>query len=84
MASIDVATLKQNAEELFAKAVAGQATVIEQNGKRAALVPCNDVAPDFELFPELDALLQERLRTPAREATEADWQALRNSVLNRK
>ena len=53
-------------------------------GKRAALVPCNDIAPDFELFPELDALLQERLKGPAMEATEADWQALRNSVLDRK
>jgi hypothetical protein len=84
MASIDVATLKQHAEELFAKAVSGEATVIEQNGKRAVLLPCDNARPDFELFPELDALIRERVNAPAREATESDWEALRRRVLDRK
>ena len=70
MAAINVATFKEHAEEFFAKAVAGEATVIEQNGKRAVLVPCPEAAPDFELYPEIDALLQQRLKEPSREMTE--------------
>jgi hypothetical protein len=80
MASIDLATLKKDAEELFAKAVAGQATVIEQNGKRAVLVPWDASVPDFELFSEVDSLLRERLNAEAREATDQDWAALRTRV----
>ena len=84
MAAVDVATFKEQAEQLFAKAVAGEATVIEQNGHRAVLLPCDGDLPDFILYPKLDALLQERLKLPAREATEADWQALRDLVLKKK
>jgi len=29
--------------------------VIEQNGKRAVLLPCEGVAPDFELDPDRSA-----------------------------
>ena len=81
METVDVATLKEQAEELFAKAVAGEATIIEQDGKRAVLLPCNEDVPDFILYPKLDALLQERCKLPGRPATEADWQALRDFAL---
>jgi hypothetical protein len=64
VSTVDVATLKERAEELIAKAIAGEATVIEQNGKRAVLMPCEGVAPDFELDPETDRLLQERIKVP--------------------
>jgi hypothetical protein len=84
MPSIDVAALKEHAEELFAKAAAGKATMIEQNGQRALLVPCNDATPDFELYPEVDALISERLKGSAHEPTEKDWDALRKRALNRK
>ena len=84
MAEVDVATFKEQAETLFAKAVAGEATIIEQNGQRAVLLACDGAVPDFVLYPKLDALLQERLKLPAREATEADWQALRDHVLKQK
>ncbi len=40
MSTVDVATLKARAEEFIAKAIAGEATVIEQDGKRAVLLPC--------------------------------------------
>jgi hypothetical protein len=49
MSTVDVATLKAHAEEFIAEAIAGEATVIEQNGKRAVWLPCEGVAPDFEL-----------------------------------
>ena len=32
--------------ELIAKAIAGEPTVIEQNGKRAVLLPCEGLSPD--------------------------------------
>ncbi len=64
MSTVDVATLKERAEELIAKAIAGEATVIEQNGKRAVLMQCEGEAPDFELDPETDRLLQERIKAP--------------------
>jgi antitoxin (DNA-binding transcriptional repressor) of toxin-antitoxin stability system len=83
MAAVNVATLKEHAEELFAKAIAGEPTIIEQNGKRAVLVPCPEAAPDFELYPEVDALLRQRLNEPTREMTEADWEALREYARNR-
>jgi hypothetical protein len=35
MSTVDVATLKARTEEFVAKAIAGEATLIEQNGKRA-------------------------------------------------
>jgi len=41
--------VKARAEEFVAKAIAGEATLIEQNGKRAVLLPCQGIAPDFEL-----------------------------------
>ena len=80
MSTVDVSTLKAHAEELFAKAVAGEATVIEQNGKRAVLLPCEGVAPDFELDRTMDALLRERAQAAGREPTTADWEALRQGV----
>ncbi|MSU36423.1 MAG: hypothetical protein EXS36_15270 [Pedosphaera sp.] len=80
MSTVDVPTLKARAEELIAKAIAGEATVIEQNGKRAVLLPCEGEAPDFELDRETDQLLRERAEAPGHEPTAVDWQALRQSV----
>ena len=80
MSTVDVPTLKARAEELIAKAIAGEGTMIEQNGKRAVLLPCEGVAPDFELDQETDLLLRERAEAPGREPTAADWQALRQSI----
>ena len=80
MSTVDVPTFKARAEELIAKAIAGEATVIEQNGKRAVLLPCEGAAPDFELDPETDQLLRERGQAPGCEPTAADWQTLRESV----
>lgn len=77
---MDVATLKARAEELIAKAIAGEATVIEQNGKRAVLLPCEGNAPDFELDPETDQLLQKRTEFEGREPTREDWEKLRQSI----
>jgi hypothetical protein len=39
MSTVDVATLKARAEEFIAKAIDGQGTVIEMNGKRRGLAP---------------------------------------------
>jgi hypothetical protein len=83
MSTVDVKTFKAQAEELFAKAVSGEATVIEQSGKRAVLLPCEGEAPDLALNPELDRLLRERLHTPGREPTPADWQSLREGLPRR-
>lgn len=80
MSTVDVATLKARAEELIAKAIAGEATVIEQNGKRAVLMPCEGLAPDFELDPKTDRLLQDRMKAPGREPVPADWEVLRKSI----
>ena len=80
MSTVDVATLKARAEEFVAKAIAGEATLIEQNGKRAVLLPCQGMAPDFELDPELDRLLSQRMEASGREPTTADWEALRRGV----
>jgi PHD/YefM family antitoxin component YafN of YafNO toxin-antitoxin module len=80
MSTVDVATLKARAEEFIAKAIAGEATVIEQNGKRAVLLPCEGIAPDYELDPETDRLLRERMAAPGRQPTEADWDAVRRSL----
>ena len=80
MTTVDVATLKAHAEELIAKAIAGEAAVIEQNGRRAVLLPCEGVAPDFELDGDTDRLLRERLQAPGRQPTAADWSALRCDV----
>jgi PHD/YefM family antitoxin component YafN of YafNO toxin-antitoxin module len=74
---VDVATLKARAEELIAKAIAGEATVIEQNGKRAVLMPCEGIGPDFELHRETDQLLQERVQAAGRAPTNKDWESLR-------
>ena len=83
MSTVDVATLKARADELVAKAIAGEATLIEQNGKRAVLLPCEGAAPDFALDPETDRLLHERLQAPGRKPTTADWEALRRDVRGR-
>jgi len=80
MSTVDLATFKAKAEELLAKAMAGEATVIEQNGKRAVLLPCEGAVPDFEVDPETDQLLRERLQAPGREPSGGDWEALRQSV----
>lgn len=80
MSTVDVATFKERADELIAKAIAGEATMIEQGGKRAVLVPCEGALPDFAERPQLDALLRERAQEPGREPTPADWEALRASV----
>jgi hypothetical protein len=80
MSTVDVATFKARADELIAKAIAGEATVIELNGKRAVLMACESEGPDFELRPELDGLLRERASAPGREPTAADWEALRTGI----
>jgi hypothetical protein len=74
MSTVDVPTLKARAEELIAKAIAGEGTVIEQNGKRAVLLPCEGAAPDFELDRAMDGLLRARAKAPGSEPTAADWQ----------
>ena len=80
MSTVDVATFKAHAEELFTKAIAGEATVIEQNGRRAVLLPCEGAAPDVELYPATDGLLRDRAQSPGCEPTPADWEALRAGV----
>lgn len=80
MSTVDVATFKAHVDELIGKAIAGEATVIELNGKRAVLLPCEGEVPDFELDPGTDALLRDRAQAPGREPTTADWDALRASV----
>ena len=82
MSTVDVATLKARAEELIAKAIAGEATVIEQNGKRAVLLPCEGVAPDLELDPHTDQLLQQRAKAPGAEPTSENWKSLRRNLHN--
>lgn len=83
MSTVDVPTLKARADELIAKAIAGEATIIEQNGRRAVLLPCEGAIPDFDLDPGLDRLLRERAQAPGREPTPADWEALRQDIRNR-
>ena len=80
MSTVDVATFKAHADELIAKAIAGEATVIELNGKRAVLLPCDGPTPDFEQYPETDKLLRGRVQALGREPAPADWEALRASV----
>jgi hypothetical protein len=80
MGTVDVATLKAHAEELIAKAIAGEGTVIEQDGKRAVLLPCDGVAPDFELDRATDQLLRDRFQSSGRGPTAEDWNALRKSL----
>lgn len=80
MSTADVATFKAHADELIAKAIRGEATVIEQNGKRTVLLPCEGTIPDFERDPEVDGLLRERAQAPGQEPTAADWEALRARV----
>ena len=83
MSTVDVATFKARAEEFVAKAIAGEATLIEQNGKRAVLLPCQGIAPDFELDPATDRLLRQRVDAPGHEPTSADWEAVRRKVHRR-
>jgi hypothetical protein len=83
MSTVDVATFKARADELIAKAIAGEATVIEQNGKRAVLLPCEGASPDFVLDPELDQLLRDRLQETGNEPTADDWEKLRERARRR-
>lgn len=80
MSIVDVAILKARAEELIAKAIAGEATIIEQNGKRAALLPCQGLVPDFEVDPVTDQLLRERMQAPENEPAAIDWDKLRRNL----
>ena len=80
MSTVDVTTFKARADELIARAIAGEATVIEQNGRRAVLLPCAGEVPDLALDPELDRLLRERAQTCGGEPTSADWEALRAGI----
>lgn len=82
MSTVDAATFKAKADELLAKALAGDVTIIDQNGRRAVLMPCEGAQPDFQLFPNVDRVLQERLQSSGAEPTEDDWQALMNAVPN--
>jgi hypothetical protein len=75
MSAIDVETFKKHAEEFVVKAIGGEATIIERNGRRAVLMPC-----DSEKFPQTDALLKERLNAPGKEADAEDWSALRDRI----
>jgi hypothetical protein len=83
MGTIDVTTLKAHAEEFIAKAIAGEATIIEQNGKRAVLLSGEGIVPDFELDAATDRLLRERAQASGREPTPADWELLRQDVLRK-
>ena len=80
MSTVDVATFKAHADELIAKAIAGEATIIVQNGKRAVLLPCDGAMPDLERDPETDMLLRERAQAPGAEPTPADWEAVRAGI----
>ena len=80
MSTVDVTTFKAHADELIAKAIAGEATIIVQNGKRAVLLPCEGTMPDLERDPETDLLLRERAQAPGREPTPADWEVLRAGI----
>jgi PHD/YefM family antitoxin component YafN of YafNO toxin-antitoxin module len=80
MSTVNVATLKERAEELIAKAIGSEATVIEQNGKRAVLLPCHGFAPDCEVDRETDQLLRARMGSSGREPITADWDAMRQRV----
>jgi hypothetical protein len=83
MSAVNVATFKAHAEEFVAKAIAGQVTVIEQNGKRAILLPCAEGEPDAELYPEINSLLADRVQSEGAEPTREDWSKLRERI-NRK
>ena len=83
MSTVDVETFKAHADELIAKAMSGEATLIEQNGKRAVLLPCEGVKPDFQLHSETDQLLRERAQAASTEPTAAEWEALRASIRRR-
>jgi hypothetical protein len=80
MITVDAATFKAKAEELLTKALQGDVTIIDKDGKRAVLMPCEGTQPDFQLSPEVDRLLVERLQAPGREPTEADWDALTRAI----
>lgn len=80
MSTVDVNTFKAHADELIARAIAGEATVIESNGKRAVLLPCEGTMPDLERDPATDLLLRDRAQAPGHAPTPADWDALRASI----
>ena len=61
VSKVDGATFKEKAGELLTKVLAGDITIIDHNGKRAVLMPYSGPAPDFQLYPETDKLLRERL-----------------------
>jgi hypothetical protein len=78
MSAVDVETFKKNAEAFVVKAIDGEATIIERNGRRAVLMPC-----DSEQYPQTDSLLKERLNAQGNEAAAADWSALRERLLRK-
>mgnify|MGYP003351140659 CR=1 FL=1 len=80
MSAVDIETFKNRAEEFVAKAIAGEPTIIEQQGKRAVILSCGDEIPDFETYPDTDALLRKRLQSEGREPTPSDWQKLRDRI----
>jgi hypothetical protein len=65
---------------LLAKALEGDVTIIDKDGKRAVLMPCEAAEPDFQVYPQIDKLLLERLQAPGREPTDADWEALARGI----
>ena len=80
MSTVDAATFKAKAEELLAKALQGDVTIIDKDGKRAVLMPCQGSVPDFQLYPEIDRLLLERLQARGVEPTDAQWDALTRAI----
>jgi hypothetical protein len=79
MSTVDAATFKAYADQFLAKALDGDVTIIDQDGKRAILMKCEGV-PDVELFPNTDNLLTRRVATEGREPSETDWEALSRSI----
>ena len=83
MSTVDLATFKANVDALVSKALEGEVTVIDQNGKCAVLMPCEGSVPDLQRFPQLDRVLQERLQAQGAEPTAEDWERLARSVEGR-
>lgn len=80
MSMIDVETLRNRADELVAKAISGEPTVIEQNGRRAILLACEGDSFDFESNASLDRLLRQRISEDGAEPRADDWARLRASL----
>ena len=80
VSTVDVATFKARADELIAKAIAGEATVIEKDGERVVLLRCEGTSPDFAQDPETDHLLRDRAQAAGREPAADDWEKLKAKV----